>query len=76
MARYTQLNLGLSHYGQSTSYSGQLQGGLALHGNGVTRASPYPIQETFGILSVGDIFRGESGYAFRPRMGQMRPAVR
>ncbi|QCP52216.1 hypothetical protein FAZ95_23845 [Trinickia violacea] len=53
--RYTQLNLGLGRYGnQSTNYSGQIRGGVALHGGGIT-ASPYPIQDTFGVLSVGDI---------------------
>ncbi|WP_266168865.1 fimbrial biogenesis usher protein [Dyella subtropica] len=53
--RYTQINLGAGHYGSgSTSFFGQFRGGVALHDGGVT-ASPYPIQDTFGVLSVGDL---------------------
>ena len=33
---------------------GQLKGGVAVHEGGVT-FSPYPIQETFGIASVGEL---------------------
>lgn len=53
--RYTQLNLGYSHYGSgNASHFGQLRGGVVLHGGNVI-ASPYPVQGTFGILSVGDL---------------------
>jgi outer membrane usher protein FimD/PapC len=53
--RYTQINLGYGRYGSgSTSLSSQFRGGVAFHGGGIT-ASPYPIQDTFGVLSVGDL---------------------
>ena len=52
LPRYTQLNLGLSHDDSSTYAIGQLRGGVALHEGGIT-FSPYPIQETFGVASVG-----------------------
>lgn len=55
LPRYTQANVGYTRYGSgSTSYTGQMRGGVALHRNGVT-FSPYPIQETFGIVSIGDL---------------------
>lgn len=53
--RYTQVNLGYGQYGSgSTSAFAQFRGGVAIHGGGVT-PSPYPIQDTFGVLSVGDL---------------------
>ena len=52
LPRYTQINLGFSHDDSSTHAIGQLRGGIAVHEGGVT-LSPYPIQETFGIASVG-----------------------
>ena len=54
MPRYTQANLGFSRNGASTTYSGQLQGGIVAHKDGVT-FSPYPVQDTFGIVSVGGV---------------------
>lgn len=51
---YTRVSLGASRDPSSTSYSGQLQGGIVAHEHGVT-FSPYAVQETFGIVSVGDI---------------------
>ena len=54
LPRYTQLNLGVSHDDSSTYSIGQLRGGAVLHGGGIT-LSPYPIQETFGIASVGEL---------------------
>lgn len=53
-ARYAQANVGLSRHGASTTYSGQLQGGIVAHKDGVT-FSPYPVQDTFGIISVGGV---------------------
>jgi len=54
LPRYTQVNLGYSRAGSgATSMNGGLRGGMVLHQNGLT-LSPYPIQDTFGILSVGD----------------------
>lgn len=53
--RYAQLGVGATRYGRrGSSYSAQLRGGIALHGGGIT-ASPYPIQDTFGIASAGNI---------------------
>ena len=54
MPRYTRVGLGVSRDPSGTRYSGQLQGGVVAHGGGVT-FSPYAVQDTFGIVSVGDI---------------------
>jgi outer membrane usher protein FimD/PapC len=55
LPRYTQLNLGYSQDGQDgSSYSVGARGALALHSDGVT-PSPYPIQDTFGVVSLGDV---------------------
>ncbi|RZT36314.1 fimbria/pilus outer membrane usher protein [Cupriavidus agavae] len=52
---YTRLNLGVSQYGSdSTSYNASLTGGLVAHRHGVT-FSPYPVGDTFGIASLGDV---------------------
>ncbi|MFQ6348406.1 fimbria/pilus outer membrane usher protein [Pseudomonas sp. R11F] len=52
--RYTRLGLGVSRDAQGSSYTGQLQGGVVAHAGGLT-FSPYTVQDTFGIASVGDI---------------------
>ncbi|AZF07993.1 Beta-fimbriae usher protein [Pseudomonas sp. R5-89-07] len=52
--RYTRVGLGVSRDPLSTSYTGQLQGGVVAHEGGIT-FSPYAVQDTFGIASVGDI---------------------
>lgn len=54
MPRYTQVGLGVSRDAQSTNYSGQLRGGVVAHEGGLT-FSPYTVQDTFGIVSVGDV---------------------
>lgn len=54
MPRYTRVGLGVSRDSLGTRYNGQLQGGVVAHGGGVT-FSPYAVQDTFGIVSVGDI---------------------
>ncbi|MCA1322981.1 fimbria/pilus outer membrane usher protein [Herbaspirillum sp. alder98] len=55
LPRYTQVNLGYSRSGNgSTSFNGGLRGGMVLHKGGFT-LSPYAVQDTFGILQVGDI---------------------
>lgn len=55
LPRYTSVNLGYSRSGNdSTSYNGQFRGGVALHGDGVT-FSPYQLQDTFAVASVGNI---------------------
>ncbi|WP_231501996.1 fimbria/pilus outer membrane usher protein [Herbaspirillum sp. RV1423] len=54
LPRYAQVNLGYARAGSgATSYNGGIRGGMVLHQNGLT-LSPYPVQDTFGILSVGD----------------------
>lgn len=54
---YTRLNVGVSQYGpDSTSYNGNLSGGVVAHKRGVT-FSPYAIGDTFGIASLGDVAR-------------------
>ncbi len=54
MPRYTRVGLGVSRDSAGSRYSGQLQGGVVAHSGGVT-FSPYTVQDTFGIVSVGDI---------------------
>jgi outer membrane usher protein FimD/PapC len=55
MPKYAQVNLGYARNGaDSTSYSGQLRGGMALHENGAT-LSPYALSDTFGVAKVGDV---------------------
>ncbi|MBC3209343.1 fimbrial biogenesis usher protein [Pseudomonas sp. SWRI111] len=55
MPRYAQVNLGYARNGaDSTSYSGQLRGGVAVHESGVT-LSPYALSDTFGVAKVGDV---------------------
>lgn len=55
LPRFTQVNVGYSRSGSgSTSYNGSLRGGVVLHQHGMT-LSPYPVQDTFGLLSVGDV---------------------
>lgn len=54
LPRYTRVGLGGSRDPQGSSYTGQLHGGVVAHGGGLT-FSPYAVQDTFGIVSVGDI---------------------
>lgn len=55
LPRYAQVNLGYARNGtDNTSYSGQLRGGVAVHGDGVT-LSPYQLSDTFGMAKVGDV---------------------
>lgn len=50
--RYTQLDLSYARYGSGmTSYLGTLRGGIVAHGGGLT-LSPYPVQETFGLIAL------------------------
>ncbi|CRM79463.1 fimbria/pilus outer membrane usher protein [Pseudomonas sp. 58 R 3] len=52
--RYTRVGLGMNRTPTSTSYNGQLQGAVVAHERGLT-FSPYKVQDTFGVLSVGDV---------------------
>jgi outer membrane usher protein FimD/PapC len=55
LPRYAQVNLGYSRSGpDSTSYSGQVRGGVAVHDQGVT-FSPYQLADTFGVAKVGSV---------------------
>lgn len=55
LPRYTQVNLDYGRSGAgTTTYVGQLRGGVALHDGGIT-LSPYLIQDTFSLLKVGDV---------------------
>ncbi|KAF1029074.1 MAG: Outer membrane usher protein YraJ [Pseudomonas sp.] len=54
LPRYTRVGLGVSRNPLGTSYTGQLQGGVVAHEHGLT-FSPYAVQDTFGVLSVGDV---------------------
>ncbi|MDD0977578.1 fimbrial biogenesis usher protein [Pseudomonas fontis] len=55
LPRFASVNLGYSQSGNdSTSYSGQLRGGVALHKQGIT-LSPYALNDTFAVASVGDV---------------------
>ncbi len=51
--RYTQLDLNYAGDGRDANYNVGLRGGLAVHGAGIT-PSPYPIRDTFAILTVTD----------------------
>ncbi|WP_095161914.1 fimbria/pilus outer membrane usher protein [Pseudomonas sp. Irchel 3F5] len=53
LPRYTQLDLNYAGNGDDANYNIGLRGGLALHENGIT-PSPYPIRDTFAILTVTD----------------------
>lgn len=55
LPRYAQLSMGYGRYGSgSTSMNGGLRGGMVVHKDGFT-LSPYPVQDTFGVLKVGDV---------------------
>jgi outer membrane usher protein FimD/PapC len=54
LPRYSQVNLGYSKDGtDNSSYSVGARGALAFHKDGVT-PSPYHIQDTFGVIKLGD----------------------
>lgn len=53
--RYTQVDVGYSRSGSdSTTYTGQIRGGVAVHDEGVT-LSPYQLTDTFGVAKVGNV---------------------
>ena len=55
LPRYAQASLGYSRNGRdSTTYNGSLTGGIVAHDAGVT-FTPYEVNDTFSILSVGDV---------------------
>lgn len=55
LPRYTQLDLNYSREGaERSSYQGGVRGAIVAHGNGLT-FSPYPVNDTFALVSVGDM---------------------
>jgi outer membrane usher protein FimD/PapC len=55
LPRYTQLDLNYTRVdAERSSYQASVRGGAVLHGGGLT-LSPYPISDTFGLLSVGEL---------------------
>lgn len=54
LPRYSQLDLSYTRSdGEHSSYQIGARGGAVLHGDGLT-FSPYPVRDTFALLSVGD----------------------
>jgi outer membrane usher protein FimD/PapC len=52
---YSQLDFNYTRNNQErASYQGGARGGVVLHGDGLT-FSPYPVRETFAVMSVGDM---------------------
>ncbi|ARB26337.1 fimbria/pilus outer membrane usher protein [Pseudomonas tolaasii] len=52
---YSQLDFNYTRNNQErSSYQGGARGGVVLHGEGLT-FSPYPVRETFALMSVGDM---------------------
>ncbi|VVO08250.1 Outer membrane usher protein FimD [Pseudomonas fluorescens] len=55
LPRYTQLDLNYTRSdAERSSYQASARGGAVLHGGGLT-LSPYPVSDTFALLSVGDM---------------------
>lgn len=55
LPRYSQLDVSYSRSdAERSSYQGSARGGVVVHGGGVT-LSPYPVRDTFALVSVGDI---------------------
>lgn len=55
LPRYSQLDLSYSRSdAERSSYQGGARGGVVMHGSGVT-FSPYPVRDTFALVSVGDM---------------------
>lgn len=55
LPRYSQLDFSYSRSdAQRSSYQGGARGAVVAHGSGVT-LSPYPVRDTFAVVSVGDM---------------------
>ncbi|MFJ3462007.1 fimbria/pilus outer membrane usher protein [Achromobacter spanius] len=52
--RYTSVDLGYSQGGSSRTQTGRISGGVVAHKGGIT-LSPYAVQDTFGLVAVGDL---------------------
>jgi len=85
LPRYMQLDSSYTQSPSARSVSLGLRGGLVLHGHGVT-ASPYPVKDTFGVLSVDDtagvrvttpagpVWTDARGYAVLPQLSAFAKA--
>ncbi|MNJ30659.1 Outer membrane usher protein FimD precursor [compost metagenome] len=51
---YTSLDMGYAQGADSQNYNGRLSGSAVAHKSGLT-FSPYPVQDTFGIINIGDL---------------------
>jgi outer membrane usher protein FimD/PapC len=79
LPRYVQVDGSYTRNTGSTTYGIGLRGGLLWHAHGVT-ASPYPVRDTFGVLSAGDsagiristpsgpVWTDARGYAVLPQL--------
>jgi outer membrane usher protein FimD/PapC len=54
LPKYTSLSLGVSQGVGSSTYYGEASGGVVIHKDGVG-FSPSPIQDSFGLVKVGDL---------------------
>jgi outer membrane usher protein FimD/PapC len=55
LPRYSQLDFSYSRSdAERSSYQGSARGGVVVHGGGVT-LSPYPVRDTFALVSVGEM---------------------
>lgn len=55
LPRYSQLDFSYSRSdAERSSYQGSARGGVVVHGGGVT-LSPYPVRDTFALVTVGDM---------------------
>ncbi|CAB3743339.1 F1 capsule-anchoring protein [Achromobacter kerstersii] len=52
--RYASADFGYSQGGSGSTQSGRISGGIVAHKNGIT-LSPYAVQDTFGLVTVGDL---------------------
>ncbi|WP_448099151.1 fimbria/pilus outer membrane usher protein [Luteibacter yeojuensis] len=79
LPRYAQVDGSYTRNANSTTYGIGLRGGVLWHAHGVT-ASPYPVRDTFGVLSAGDtagvristpsgpVWTDARGYAVLPQL--------
>ncbi|WP_426285918.1 fimbria/pilus outer membrane usher protein [Luteibacter sp. E-22] len=79
LPRYAQVDGSYTRNANSTTYGIGVRGGVLWHAHGVT-ASPYPVRDTFGVLSAGDsagvristpsgpVWTDARGYAVLPQL--------
>lgn len=54
MPKYTSMSLGVSQGSNNSTYYGEASGGVVVHREGIA-FSPSPIQDSFGVVRVGDL---------------------